>query len=81
MERLRHDDPSQIGPYITLARFDAGGTEGTVPGRRCIARSGDGDHTVFVPIPHIGVDPSCWAVEAERHAGRHLPGKPHSGSR
>ncbi|WP_328667693.1 hypothetical protein OG905_11830 [Streptomyces sp. NBC_00322] len=81
MECLRHDDPSQIGSYITLARFDAGGTEGTVPDRRYFARSGYGDRTVFVPIPRIGVDPRRWAVEAERDAGQHLPGKPHSGSR
>ncbi|MGW1494614.1 serine/threonine protein kinase [Streptomyces sp. NPDC002402] len=74
MECLRHDDPSQIGPYITLARFDAGGTEGAVPDRRYIARSADGDRTAIVSIPRTGVDPSRWAVEAEEARRFSIPG-------
>ncbi|MFC4612293.1 serine/threonine protein kinase [Streptomyces maoxianensis] len=65
MERLRQDDPPQIGPYITLARLDAESAERTVPDRRFIARSIDGDSTVIVCVPRIGADPSRWAIEAE----------------
>ncbi|WP_406274481.1 serine/threonine protein kinase [Streptomyces sp. NBC_00191] len=74
MERLRHDDPPQIGPYVTLARFDTEDTAGTVPDRRYIARSADGDRTVIVSIPRIGVGPSRWAVEAEEARRFSIPG-------
>jgi len=74
MERLRQDDPPQIGPYITLARLDAESTQRTVPDRRFIARSIDGDPTVIVCIPHVGADPSRWAVEAEGARRLSIPG-------
>ncbi|MFI2350348.1 serine/threonine protein kinase [Streptomyces sp. NPDC019443] len=74
MERLRQDDPPQIGPYITLARLDAESTQRTVPDRRFIARSADGDRTVIVCVPRIGADSSRWAVEAEGARRLSIPG-------
>ncbi|AVZ73300.1 serine/threonine protein kinase [Streptomyces lunaelactis] len=74
MERLRLDDPPQIGPYITLARLDAEGTAATVPERRLIARSADGDRTVIACLPRIGADPARWAVEAEGARRLSIPG-------
>ncbi len=65
MERLRQDDPPYIGPYTTLARLDADSTEHTVPERRYLARTADGERTVLVCVPRVGADPSRWAIEAE----------------
>ncbi|MFE5534563.1 serine/threonine protein kinase [Streptomyces sp. NPDC056492] len=65
MERLRQDDPPYIGPYATLARLDADSTGRTVPERRYLARTADGERTVLVCLPRAGADPSRWAVEAE----------------
>ncbi|MFF3401221.1 serine/threonine protein kinase [Streptomyces sp. NPDC002659] len=74
MERLRLDDPPQIGPYITVARLDAESSEATVPERRLIARSADGERTVIACLPHFGADPSRWAVEAEGVRRVSIPG-------
>ncbi|MCX4587790.1 serine/threonine protein kinase [Streptomyces sp. NBC_01481] len=74
MERLRLDDPPQIGPFMTVARLDAESTEATVSERRCIARSTDGDRTVIACLPHIGADPTRWAVEAEGARRLSIPG-------
>ncbi|MFG2485147.1 serine/threonine protein kinase [Streptomyces virginiae] len=65
MERLRQDDPSHVGPYVILARLDADSTERTVPERRYLGRTADGQRTVLVCVPRIGADPSRWAIEAE----------------
>ncbi|MER6447309.1 serine/threonine protein kinase [Streptomyces venezuelae] len=65
MERLRHDDPSHIGPYVILARLDSEAAERTVPERRYLGRTADGERTVLVCVPRTGADPSRWAVEAE----------------
>ncbi|MEU9163074.1 serine/threonine protein kinase [Streptomyces sp. NPDC048424] len=65
MERLRQDDPSQIGPYVVLARFDADSAERTVPERRYLGRTADGERTVLLCAPRAGADPSRWAIEAE----------------
>ncbi|MFJ4777460.1 serine/threonine protein kinase [Streptomyces sp. NPDC088762] len=74
MERLRHDDPSQIGPYVTLARLDAESAGRTVPERRYLARDGDGQRTVLVCVPPVGSDPSRWALEAEGARRLSVPG-------
>ncbi len=73
MERLRHDDPLQIGPHIALARLDAG-FEQAVSARRFIARSADGDRTVLACLPRIDVDPTRWAIEAEGARRLSIPG-------
>ncbi len=65
MERLRHDDPSHVGPYVILARLDPESAERTVPERRYLGRSADGERTVLVCVPRAGADPSRWAIEAE----------------
>ncbi|WP_314248626.1 serine/threonine protein kinase [Streptomyces sp. DSM 40907] len=65
MERLRHDDPSHVGPYVILARLDSESAERTVPERRYLGRTADGQRTVLVCVPRAGADPSRWAVEAE----------------
>ncbi|MFC9293529.1 serine/threonine protein kinase [Streptomyces sp. NPDC057011] len=74
MERLRHDDPTQIGPYATLARLDAEHAGRTVPERRYLARGGDGERTVLVCVPPVGADPSRWALEAEGARRLSVPG-------
>ncbi|MFG2876882.1 serine/threonine protein kinase [Streptomyces sp. NPDC048337] len=74
MERLRHDDPSQIGPYATLARLDAESAGRTVPERRYLARGGDGERTVLLCVPPVGADPSRWAIEAEGARRLSVPG-------
>ncbi|WP_327355728.1 serine/threonine protein kinase [Streptomyces sp. NBC_01304] len=74
MERLRQDDPPQIGPYVTLARVDADGDRQPVPDRRYIARSSDGERTVVVCLPRVDADPMRWAVEAEGARRSSLPG-------
>ncbi|MBT2490913.1 serine/threonine protein kinase [Streptomyces sp. ISL-96] len=74
MERLRQDDPPQIGPYITLARLDAESAERAVPERRYIARTLDGDRTVVACVPHIGTDPTRWSIEAESARRISVPG-------
>ncbi|MGR8007886.1 serine/threonine protein kinase [Streptomyces hypolithicus] len=74
MERLRQDDPPQIGPYITLARLDAESAALSVAERRYIARSADGDRTVVACVPHIGTDPTRWSVEAETARRLSVPG-------
>ncbi|MFB6613164.1 serine/threonine protein kinase [Streptomyces sp. NPDC056367] len=72
MERLRHDDPTQIGPYVTLARLDA---ESAGPAeRRYLARTTDGERTVLVCVPRVGADPSRWALEAEGARRLSVPG-------
>ncbi|NXY98945.1 serine/threonine protein kinase [Streptomyces sp. BR123] len=73
MEWLRHDDPPQIGPHITLARLDAG-FEQAVSARRFIARSADGDRTFLACLPRIDVDPTRWAIEAEGARRLSIPG-------
>lgn len=65
MEHLLQDDPHQIGPYAILARFDSKADAPTVPERRYIARSTDGERTVMACLPLVGSDPGRWAVEAE----------------
>ncbi|MGW7436247.1 serine/threonine protein kinase [Streptomyces sp. NPDC054849] len=70
MERLRHDDPSHVGPYVILARLDSESAERTVPDRRYLGRTADGERTVLVCVPRVGADPSRWAIEAE--GGRRL---------
>ncbi|WP_030722760.1 serine/threonine protein kinase [Streptomyces sp. NRRL F-2580] len=65
MERLRHDDPSHVGPYVILARLDSESTERTVAERRYLGRTADGERTVLVCVPRVGADPSRWAIEAE----------------
>lgn len=65
MERLRHDDPSHVGPYVILARLDSESAERTVPERRYLGRTADGRRTVLVCVPRVGADPSRWAIEAE----------------
>lgn len=65
MERLRHDDPSHVGPYVILARLDSESAERTVPERRYLGRTADGQRTVLVCVPRAGADPSRWAIEAE----------------
>ncbi|MET9690303.1 serine/threonine protein kinase [Streptomyces sp. NPDC006514] len=65
MERLRHDDPSHVGPYVILARLDSETAERTVPERRYLGRTADGQRTVLVCVPRVGSDPSRWAIEAE----------------
>ncbi|MEU8705254.1 serine/threonine protein kinase [Streptomyces sp. NPDC048565] len=67
MEHLRGDDPVRIGPYTVLGRFGSGSGTGTVSEPRYIARSADGDRTVFICLPRAGADPSRWVAEA-RHA-------------
>uniref|UniRef100_A0AAU2JWD3 Serine/threonine protein kinase n=1 Tax=Streptomyces sp. NBC_00049 TaxID=2903617 RepID=A0AAU2JWD3_9ACTN len=74
MERLRQDDPPQIGPYTTLARLDADSAERTVPERRYLARSADGERTALVCVPRVGADPSRWAIEAEGARRLSVPG-------
>lgn len=72
MERLSHDDPTQIGPYVTLARLDA---ESSGPAeRRYLARTADGERTVLVCVPLVGADPSLWAIEAEGARRLSVPG-------
>ncbi|WP_051832295.1 serine/threonine protein kinase [Streptomyces katrae] len=73
MERLRQDDPPQIGPFTTLARLDPESAERSVPERRYLARSADGERTVLVGVPRAGADPSRWAVEAEGARRLRLP--------
>ncbi|WP_405700537.1 serine/threonine protein kinase [Streptomyces sp. NBC_00069] len=73
MERLRQDDPPQIGPFTTLARLDPEAAERSVPERRYLARSADGERTVLVGVPRVGADPSRWAVEAEGARRLRLP--------
>ncbi|MFD8789635.1 protein kinase family protein [Streptomyces vinaceus] len=73
MERLRQDDPRQLGPFTTLARLDAASTERSVPERRYLARSADGERTVLIGVPRVGADPSRWAVEAEGARRLRLP--------
>ncbi|MFI5638227.1 serine/threonine protein kinase [Streptomyces goshikiensis] len=70
MERLRHDDPSRLGPYLTLARLDAG----AVPERRYLARTADGERTVLLcaPLPDATA-PAAWAREAELASGLSVP--------
>ncbi|MFD9355440.1 serine/threonine protein kinase [Streptomyces sp. NPDC060031] len=65
MESLRQDDPTHVGPYVTLARLDAASAERAVPERRYLARGADGERTVLVCVPRVGADPSRWALEAE----------------
>lgn len=86
MERLRHDDPSHIGPFATLARLDSdsgsvlgvgsgsGFAERSVPERRYLARSADGERTALVCVPLVGADPSRWAIEAEGARRLSVPG-------
>ncbi|MFC8259565.1 serine/threonine protein kinase [Streptomyces sp. NPDC057291] len=74
MEHLRQDDPDQIGPYVTLARLDSEAAAHTVPERRYIARSTDGERTVVACLPLVGADPGRWAVEAEGARRLSLPG-------
>ncbi|MFD7261405.1 serine/threonine protein kinase [Streptomyces sp. NPDC059874] len=75
MERLRHDDPTRIGPYVTLARLDADSDLGrSVPERRYLARTIDGERTALVCVPRIGADPSRWAIEAEGARRLSVPG-------
>ncbi|HET6861312.1 MAG TPA: serine/threonine protein kinase [Streptomyces sp.] len=74
MERLRQDDPRQIGPYATLARLDAESAERAVPERRYIARHTDGDRTVLACVPRIGADPTRWSIEAEAAHRVSVPG-------
>ncbi|MFH8636264.1 serine/threonine protein kinase [Streptomyces goshikiensis] len=67
MERLRHDDPPRLGPYLTLARLDADSTDGgALPERRYLARTADGERTVLLcaPLPDAAA-PAAWAMEAE----------------
>lgn len=73
MERLRHDDPPQTGPHITLARLDPESGP-PVPARRFIARSTDGDRTFLACLPRTDVDPTRWAIEAEGARRLSLPG-------
>ncbi|AYV30425.1 Serine/threonine-protein kinase AfsK [Streptomyces sp. ADI95-16] len=67
MERLRHDDPPRLGPYLTLARLDADSADGAVPERRYLARTADGERTVLLcaPLPEAAAAPAAWAMEAE----------------
>lgn len=75
MERLRHDDPTRIGPYATLARLDSESAERTVPERRYLARTApDGERTALVCVPRVGADPSRWAIEAEGARRLSVPG-------
>ncbi|MFD7553941.1 serine/threonine protein kinase [Streptomyces sp. NPDC059835] len=74
MDRLQQDDPPLIGPFTTLARLDAESAERTVPDRRYLARSADGERTVLVGCPRVGADPSRWALEAEGARRLALPG-------
>ncbi|MFC4609392.1 serine/threonine protein kinase [Streptomyces maoxianensis] len=72
-ERSRADTPRQIGPYHLITRLDpAGPGFPPTPQRRFIARSADGDRTVFVSVPLEGTDPGRFLVEAD--AGRRLFG-------
>lgn len=73
MERLRHDDPPQIGPHLTLARLDAE-SEQAVPARRFIARGAEGDRTFLAFLPRPDVDPTRWAIEAEGARRLSVPG-------
>ncbi|MFI8389915.1 serine/threonine protein kinase [Streptomyces sp. NPDC085540] len=73
MERLRHDDPSHVGPYVILARLDSETAERTVPERRYLGRTADGQRTVLVCVPRVGSDPSRWAIEAEGARRLSLP--------
>ncbi|MFJ8013264.1 serine/threonine protein kinase [Streptomyces sp. NPDC096339] len=75
MERLRHDDPTRIGPYVTLARLDADSDAAhCVPERRYLARAADGERTVLLCVPRVGADPSRWAIEAEGARRLSVPG-------
>ncbi|MFD3551608.1 serine/threonine protein kinase [Streptomyces goshikiensis] len=65
MERLRHDDPPRLGPYLTVARLDADATDGAVPERRYLGRTADGEHTVLLCAPLPEAAPAAWAIEAE----------------
>lgn len=73
MERLRHDDPPQIGPLVLLGRLDADSQQ-TVPARRFIARGADGDRTFLVCLPRPDADPTRWSIEAEGARRLALPG-------
>lgn len=73
MERLRHDDPPLIGPFVPLGRLDADSRQ-AVPARRFIARGADGDRTFLVSLPRVGADPSRWSIEAEGARRLALPG-------
>ncbi|MFI8504899.1 serine/threonine protein kinase [Streptomyces sp. NPDC085524] len=78
MERLRHDDPTQVGPYVPLVRLDADSDHVSgpraVPDRRYLARTADGERTVLVCVPRVGADPSRWALEAEGARRLSVPG-------
>ncbi|MFF7596313.1 serine/threonine-protein kinase [Streptomyces mirabilis] len=73
MEHLRQDDPPQIGPYATLARFDSERELDRTSDRRYIARSTDGRRTVTICVPRTDVDPTRWAIEAEGIRQQSLP--------
>ncbi|MFD9032389.1 serine/threonine protein kinase [Streptomyces sp. NPDC059567] len=73
MQRLRHDDPPWAGPHILLARLDPE-SDRTVPERRFIGRSADGDRTYLARLPLPGADPARWSIEAEGARRLSLPG-------
>lgn len=67
--------PRRIGPYTVITRLDGdkhGPTGPAVPENRFIARSADGERTVFIGVPRAGVDHGRFAEEAE--ASRYLLG-------
>lgn len=65
----------RIGPYTVVTRLDGdrfGPTGLPVPENRFIARSADGERTVFIGVPRAGADHGRFAAEAE--ASRYLLG-------
>ncbi|MEU1402613.1 serine/threonine protein kinase [Streptomyces sp. NPDC005728] len=74
MEHLRHDDPTQIGPYTVLAAVDGLHERRRTPDRRYLARSADGRRTVIVCVPRPGADPALWSAETESARRLSLPG-------
>ncbi|MEU6661013.1 serine/threonine protein kinase [Streptomyces sp. NPDC046821] len=67
---------SRTGPFTVITRLDAPSSRllapVAVPENRYIARSSDGDRTMFVSTPLVGADPRPFMVEAE--ASRFLLG-------
>ncbi|WP_017237044.1 serine/threonine protein kinase [Streptomyces sp. SS] len=68
--RAREESTRLIGPYRLITRLDPPGA--TVPCRRFVARTRDGERTVLLSAPLPGADPARFATEAD--AARRLLG-------
>ncbi|MER7946560.1 serine/threonine protein kinase [Streptomyces sp. NPDC096079] len=68
--RTREESARRIGPYRLITRLDP--PTATVPCRRFVARTRDGERTVLLSAPLPGTDPARFAAEAD--AARRLLG-------